>query len=158
MTPAPNRPGWKLIDSTLREGEQFARAQFRLEDKIEIARALDTFGIDYVEVTSPAASPQSARDAREIVKLGLGAKVITHARCVVDDVQAAIDTGVGGVGMLFATSRILRESSHGKSIQQIVDLMAPPIELAVRAGLEVRFSAEDAFRTEVPDLLTVYRQ
>jgi homocitrate synthase len=149
---------WKLIDSTLREGEQFAKAQFRLEDKIEIARALDTFGVEYVEVTSPAASPQSARDAREIVKLRLGAKVITHARCVVDDVQAAIDSGVGGVGMLFGTSRILRESSHGKSIQQIVDLMAPPIELAVRAGLEVRFSAEDAFRTEVPDLLSVYRQ
>jgi homocitrate synthase len=152
------RPAWKLIDSTLREGEQFAKAQFRLEDKVEIARALDTFGVEYVEVTSPAASPQSARDAREIVRLGLGAKVITHARCVVDDVQAAIDAGVGGVGMLFATSRILRESSHGKSILQIVDLMAPPIELAVRAGLEVRFSAEDAFRTEVPDLLSVYRQ
>jgi homocitrate synthase len=152
------RPAWKLIDSTLREGEQFAKAQFRLEDKVEIARALDTFGVEYVEVTSPAASPQSARDAREIVRLGLGAKVITHARCVVDDVQAAIDAGVAGVGMLFATSRILRESSHGKSILQIVDLMAPPIELAVRAGLEVRFSAEDAFRTEVPDLLSVYRQ
>jgi homocitrate synthase len=152
------RPAWKLIDSTLREGEQFAKAQFRLEDKVEIARALDTFGVEYVEVTSPAASPQSARDAREIVRLGLGAKVITHARCVVDDVQAAIDAGVAGVGMLFATSRILRESSHGKSILQIVDLMAPPIELAVRAGLEVRFSAEDAFRTEVTDLLSVYRQ
>lgn len=147
---------WKLIDSTLREGEQFAKATFRTEDKIEIARALDTFGVEYVEVTSPAASPQSQKDATQIVKLGLGARVITHSRCVLDDVRAALDTGVRGIGLLFATSRILRESSHGKSIQQIIDAMGPPIELALRAGLEVRFSAEDAFRSDVQDLLQVY--
>jgi homocitrate synthase len=148
---------WKLIDTTLREGEQFAKASFRTEDKLEIARALDTFGVEYVEVTSPAASPQSQRDAREIVKLGLGARVITHSRCVLDDVKAALDTGVRGIGLLFATSRILRESSHGKSTQQIIDALGPPIELALKAGLEVRFSAEDAFRSEVSDLLAVYR-
>jgi homocitrate synthase len=148
---------WKVIDSTLREGEQFAKAAFRTEDKLEIARALDTFGADYVEVTSPAASPQSARDLAAIVKLGLAARVITHSRCILDDVKAALDTGVRGIGLFFATSRILRESSHGKSIQQIVDLMGPPIQLALKAGLEVRFSAEDAFRTEIQDLITVYQ-
>src|SRR6266568_2027006 len=149
--------GWRIIDSTLREGEQFAKAAFRTQDKLEIARALDNFGIDYVELTSPAASPQSQRDLAQVVKMGLGARVITHSRCVVDDVQAAIDTGVRGIGLLFATSRILRESSHGKSIQQIIDAMGPPIELARSAGLEVRFSAEDTFRTEEVDLLAVYR-
>lgn len=153
MTP----PLWKIIDTTLREGEQFAKASFRTEDKLEIARALDTFGVDYVEVTSPAASPQSQRDAAQLVKLGLGARVITHCRCVLDDVKAALDTGVRGIGLLFATSRILRESSHGKSTQQIIDAMGPPIELALKAGIEVRFSAEDAFRSEVADLLAVYR-
>ena len=60
---------WKLIDTTLREGEQFARASFRTDDKLEIARALDAFGVDYVEVTSPAASPQSQKDATLIAKL-----------------------------------------------------------------------------------------
>jgi homocitrate synthase len=148
---------WRIIDSTLREGEQFAKANFRTQDKLEIARALDSFGVDYIELTSPAASPQSQRDLTTVVKLGLGAKVITHCRCVVDDVKAAIDTGVRGIGLLFATSRILRESSHGKSIQQIIDAMAPPIRLALEAGLETRFSAEDAFRTAEGDLLQVYK-
>jgi homocitrate synthase len=148
---------WKLIDTTLREGEQFAKAAFRTEDKLEIARALDTFGVEYIEVTSPAASPQSQRDAAQLVKSGLTSRVITHSRCVVDDVRAAVDTGVRGIGLLFATSRILRDSSHGRSIQQIIDLMGPPIELALRSGLEVRFSAEDAFRSDVADLMAVYR-
>ena len=152
-----NSTPWKLIDTTLREGEQFSKASFRTEDKLEIARALDTFGVEYVEVTSPAASPQSQRDAAQLVKLGLSARVVTHSRCVVDDVRAAVDSGVRGIGLLFATSRILRDTSHGRSIQQIIDLMGPPIELAIKCGLEVRFSAEDAFRSDVADLLAVYR-
>src|SRR5512144_3271153 len=137
------KPTWKVIDTTLREGEQFARGNFRTEDKLEL--------------TPPAASPQSQKDCTQIVKLGLGAKVITHSRCVLDDVRAALDTGVRGIGLLFATSRILRESSHGKSIQQIIDAMRPPIELALKAGLEVRFSAEDAFRSEEANLIAVYQ-
>ncbi len=151
------KPIWKLIDSTLREGEQFSKASFRTEDKVEIARALDTFGVEYIEVTSPAASPQSQKDAATLVKLGLGARIISHSRCVLDDVKAAVDSGVRGLGLLFATSRILRESSHGKSIQQIIDAMGQPIEYALKAGLEVRFSAEDSFRSETADLLAVYR-
>ncbi len=148
---------WRIIDSTLREGEQFARASFRSEDKLEIARALDAFGVDYIEMTSAAASPQSQADLARVVRLGLGARVITHARCVVDDVEAALDTGVRGICLLFATSRILREASHGKSIQEIIDAMGPPIELALRAGLEVRFSAEDTFRSGEADVLAVLR-
>jgi homocitrate synthase len=156
MSPANGKP-WRIIDSTLREGEQFARGNFRTEDKIAIARSLDAFGVEYIELTSPAASPESQRDAERIVKLGLSARVITHARCVVDDVRAAIDTGVQGIGLLFATSRILREASHGRSIQQIIDAMGRPVELALAAGLETRFSAEDAFRSEEADLMAVYR-
>ena len=152
-----SKASWSLIDTTLREGEQFARAGFQTQDKIEIARALDEFGVDIIEVTSPAASPQSQRDAAEIVKLGLNARVITHTRCHIDDVRAALDAGVEGIGLLFATSRILRESSHGKSIEQIIDAMAKPIDLALSAGIEVRFSAEDTFRSDETDLLRVYR-
>lgn len=39
---------FQIIESTLREGEQFANAFFDTKKKIEIARALDDFGADYV--------------------------------------------------------------------------------------------------------------
>ena len=48
---------FSVIDSTLREGEQFAKAHYTTEEKIRIARALDSFGVEYIELTSPAASP-----------------------------------------------------------------------------------------------------
>ena len=57
---------FSIIESTLREGEQFVGANFSTGQKIDIAQALDAFGVDYIELTSPAASPQSFRDARTI--------------------------------------------------------------------------------------------
>jgi homocitrate synthase len=148
---------FRIIDTTLREGEQFARAHFDPDQKVAIAHALDAFGVDYVELTSPSASPQSRRDFEQIARLGLRAKVLAHTRCLEEDVQVAVDAGAQGIGLYLATSPVLREASHGRSIQQVMDLMAAPIARALRALLEVRFSAEDAFRTPEADLLAVYR-
>lgn len=41
---------FKIIDSTLREGEQFATAFFDKAKKIEIVKALDDFGVEYVRL------------------------------------------------------------------------------------------------------------
>ena len=70
-----NVRNFKIIESTLREGEQFANAFFDRETKIKIAKALDEFGVEYIELTSPAASPESRADCEAICKLGLKAKV-----------------------------------------------------------------------------------
>ena len=57
-----------IIESTLREGEQFANAFFTSDQKLEIAGLLDTFGVEYLELTSPAASPQSEQDCKRIAE------------------------------------------------------------------------------------------
>ncbi len=156
-TPAIPASAWAIIDSTLREGEQFARAQFSSGDKLEIARALDAFGVEFIEVTTPMASPQSDQDARALVNLGLRTRIITHVRCAMEDAQRAIDTGVHGLDLLFGTSSFLREFSHGKSIEQIIDQAREVIAFVKSQGVMVRFSAEDTFRSAERDLLAVYR-
>ena len=47
-----NVGNFKIIESTLREGEQFANAFFDTAKKIEIAKALDDFGVDFVRTRS----------------------------------------------------------------------------------------------------------
>ncbi|OAQ88392.1 HMGL-like domain-containing protein [Purpureocillium lilacinum] len=82
FTSSSNVGNFSIIDSTLREGEQFATAYFSTAQKIKIAQALDDFGVEYVrliEVTSPAASEQSRADCETICKLGLKAKVGTFS-------------------------------------------------------------------------------
>lgn len=146
-----------IIESTLREGEQFANAFFSSDQKVEIARMLDAFGVEYIELTSPMASPQSRADCARIAGLGLRAKVLTHVRCHMDDAKVAIDTGVDGLDLLFGTSSYLREFSHGKNIGEIIDTARTVIEYVKSQGVEVRFSSEDSFRSDLVDLLTVYR-
>ncbi|MCX6049966.1 MAG: homocitrate synthase [Chloroflexi bacterium] len=146
-----------IIESTLREGEQFANAFFTSEQKIEIAHLLNNFGVEYLELTSPAASPQSRLDCERIASLGLRSKILTHVRCHMDDAKLAIDTGVDGIDVVFGTSSYLREFSHGKDIPYIIDSAIEVIEFVKSQGLEVRFSSEDSFRSDLVDLLTIYR-
>ncbi|EKG14426.1 Pyruvate carboxyltransferase [Macrophomina phaseolina MS6] len=70
-SPLSNVSRFKIIDSTLREGEQFATAFFDTNSKMQIVKALDELGVDYIELTSPAASEQSRRDCEDICKLVL---------------------------------------------------------------------------------------
>ena len=60
---------YRIIESTLREGEQFVGASFTTAEKVEIARLLDAFGVECLELTSPCASPKSFEDIETIAKL-----------------------------------------------------------------------------------------
>ncbi|KAF2667730.1 homocitrate synthase mitochondrial precursor [Microthyrium microscopicum] len=150
---------FKIIESTLREGEQFANAFFDTETKIAIARALDNFGADYIELTSPAASEQSRLDCLKICSLGLKrSKILTHIRCHMDDARIAVESGVHGVDVVIGTSSVLMEHSHGKDIAYIKKTAIEVIEFVKSKGLEVRFSSEDSFRSNLVDLLSIYSE
>ncbi|KAH6909045.1 homocitrate synthase [Coprinopsis sp. MPI-PUGE-AT-0042] len=129
-----NLSNFNIIESTLREGEQFANAFFDTKTKIAIAKALDAFGVEYIELTSPCASEQSRADCEAICKLGLRAKILTHIRCHMDDARIAVETGVDGV-----------------------DVAIEVIEFVKSKGIEVRFSSEDSFRSDLVDLLSIYQ-
>jgi homocitrate synthase len=151
----PSHPA--LVETTLREGEQFASARFTSPQRLALAEALDAFGVEYIELTSPAASPQSARDLYTIARRGLRARILTHVRCHLDDARLAVEHGAQGVNMLFATSEQLRNASHGRSLEQIIEQAANVIAYLQQHDVEIRFSCEDAFRTPLDDLLHVYR-
>ena len=148
---------FRIIDSTLREGEQFALAHFTIDQKLAIAAALNRFGVDYMELTSPVASPRSEADLRRLAEAERGFKLLTHVRCNLDDANLAIDTGVDGVDVLIATSSRLRPVSHGMSIAEIIDVGSAVVSTIRQAGREARFSTEDSFRSDPDDLVRIYR-
>ena len=153
-----NRPqGFQIVDSTLREGEQYAGVRWTSADRIRIARELDAFGVQYIEMTSPAASPRSAADLTQVARLGLNAKVLTHVRCRIDDAQRAVAAGARGVNLLFGTSPLLRAHSHGRGIDDIIREAREVVVWLQQHGVEIRFSCEDAFRTPLKDLLRIYQ-
>lgn len=145
-----------ILDSTLREGEQFVGSFFTLEQRLQIARLLDSVGVTFIEVPSPIASPETRKAIQSICELNLRARVVAHVRCVEEDVQAALDTDVYGINLFYGTSNELQSYSHGRRIKQIITDAVPLIRRIRNAGRYVRFSAEDAFRSDLVDLLTVF--
>lgn len=149
---------YSIIESTLREGEQFNTATFSTAQKLDIAHQLDAFGVEMIETTSPCASPRSDSDTRAIVNAGINARILTHIRCNIDDAKHALDTGVHGIDVVIGTSPQLMQHSHGKSIREIIDLAADVLGFIHEQAPDIilRFSTEDSFRSRESDLLRVY--
>lgn len=149
---------FSIIESTLREGEQFSTATFDTAHKLEIAHRLNDFGVEFIEMTSPSASPQSEADIRAVTGAGLKTKILTHIRCNREDAARALDTGVDGLDVVIGTSPQLMQHSHGKSIRQIIDLAGEVMSYirGQKPDIILRFSTEDTFRSREPDLLRVY--
>jgi homocitrate synthase len=149
---------YSIIESTLREGEQFSTATFNTAQKVEIATLLDDFGVEMIEMTSPCASPQSEADIRAVTRLGLNARILTHIRCKKEDAMKALDTGVNGVDVVIGTSPQLMQHSHGKDIRQVIDSAYEVLSYIRQQAPDVilRFSTEDSFRSNEADLLRVY--
>jgi homocitrate synthase len=73
------------------------------------------------------------------------------------DAKLAVETGVDGLDVVIGTSSFLREHSHGKDMAYIEKTAIEVIEYIKSKGLEVRFSSEDSFRSDLVDLLSLYR-
>jgi homocitrate synthase len=153
---------FSVIESTLREGEQFSTATFSTDEKLEIVRLLNEFGAEMIELTSPLASPQSEADVRAITRMVRGermqTRILTHIRCKREDAMRALDTGVHGVDVVIGTSPQLMQHSHGKSIRQVIDAAGEVLSYIREQAPDVvlRFSTEDSFRSRPADLYRVY--
>ncbi|MCC7208594.1 MAG: homocitrate synthase [Anaerolineae bacterium] len=149
---------FSIIESTLREGEQFSTATFTTAQKLHLVERLDAFGVEMIEMTSPCASPGSDRDVRAVVAARPRARILTHIRCHRDDAARALDTGVHGLDVVIGTSPQLMQHSHGKDIRQIIDLALDVLGWirAQSPDITLRFSTEDTFRSRESDLLRVF--
>jgi len=145
-----------ILDSTLREGEQFTGACFTFDQRVAIARLLDAIGVTFLEVPSPIASPETQQAVLALCNLNLHAHVVAHVRCVEADVLAALATPVYGLNLFYGTSTQLRTFSHGRRIEQMIADAVPLVRRVRAVGRYVRFSAEDAFRSDLVDLLHVF--
>ena len=63
------KPRVYLYDSTLRDGAQTSTVNFSVRDKIEIAKTLDSLGIDYIEGGWPGANPTDDEFFSDLPKL-----------------------------------------------------------------------------------------
>jgi len=145
-----------IFDTTLRDGEQSPGASLNIQEKMEVARALEALGVDVIEGGFPITSPGDfeavsliSREIRKPIIAGL-------ARCVEKDIAAAGEAvrkaAHPRIHVFLATSAIHRKFKLRKAKSEIVRLAIEGVKLARKYVSDVEFSPEDASRTE-PEFL-----
>jgi len=143
----------KIVDTTLRDGEQTAGVVFSNAEKIEIARMLDEVGVHQIEAGIPAMGGDEKAVIKEIAHLGLEASILAWNRAVIADLDNSIDCGVDAVAISISTSDIHIKYKLQKDREWVIEKMTEATRYAKDHGLYVSVNAEDASRTQ-PDFLT----
>ncbi len=78
----------KILDTTLRDGEQAPGFAMSVQDKIKMAKILTALGVDCIEVGFPASSPDDFTAAREI-SASAETQIRVIARCQEEDIHKA---------------------------------------------------------------------
>jgi isopropylmalate/homocitrate/citramalate synthase len=147
----------RILDSTLREGEQHPGVAFTIKQRIQIAWMLDSFGVDQIEI-SPVVSHDHFEATKTIIKQDLRADILAHVRAIKSDVDVAIDTGATWIATymgisdihLSAKLRISREEAKIRALE-VADYIKSH-------GLKSRFTMEDASRTDPKFLIEMCKE
>ena len=139
---------FKLVDTTLRDGEQTAGVVFANQEKLNIARMLDEVGVEQIEAGIPVMGGDEKEIIKKIVKSNLKASIMGWNRAVIKDIQASIDCGVDAVAISISTSDIHIKDKLKSTREKVLDQMITAVDYAKKEGLYISVNAEDASRTD----------
>jgi len=81
-----------IFDTTLRDGEQVPGCQLNTVEKIEVAKALETLGVDIIEAGFPISSPGDFQSVVEISKAVIQPTICALTRAVKNDIEVAAES------------------------------------------------------------------
>ena len=145
----------EILDTTLREGEQTPYVNFTIDEKLHIARLLDQIGVDMIEAGDPSVSPNIATAIERIASLGLRAEIVAHSIASRPSIDRAKACGANRVAIFYATSKIHLDAKLHKTEEQAIAIIQEHVAYAHGLGLKVRYTPEDATRTDFEFLVKV---
>ena len=141
-----------VFDTTLRDGEQVPGCQLNTVEKIEVARQLESLGVDVIEAGFPVSSPGDFNSVVEISKAVSNPVICALTRAVKKDIEVAADalkfakrgrihTGIG-------TSYYHIKYKLRSNPDEIIERAIEAVSYARQFVDDVEFYAEDAGRTD----------
>ena len=146
----------RVLDSTLREGEQHPGVSFTNKQRIQIAWMLDYFGVDQIEI-SPVVSDDHKEAVKTIIKQGLNADIVSHGRALKADIDVSLSCDAKWCAAYLGISDIHLKDKLRITRQQAMERAVETVEYAKSHGLKIRFTVEDGSRAEPEFLLKMCR-
>ncbi len=148
-----------VFDTTLRDGEQSPGATMNLDEKIRMARQLETLGVDIIEAGFPIASQGDFEAVQAISRAVDNVQVAGLCRAVTGDIdrcwEAVKDANHPRIHTFLATSEIHMKYKLGKTADEVLAMTEKAVRHAAQYTDNVEFSAEDASRSDWDFLVKV---
>lgn len=138
----------KIVDTTMRDGEQKAGIALGIVEKVEIAKLLDSAGIYQIEAGIPAMEGTEKKSIGKIVELNLKSKISTWNRMNIEDIKHSMDCGVQIIHITAPASDIQIKAKLNKDRKWIEENMKRCIYFIKERGFEVTMGLEDASRAD----------
>jgi 2-isopropylmalate synthase len=150
-----------IFDTTLRDGEQSAGVCFSLRDKLDIALALESLGVDVIEAGFPSSTPGEAaavsaiaRRVRDASVCALSDAVPAHIDATWQAIREARDPRLH---VVLSSSGIHLDHQLRRRRDDVLAMTRDCVRHARRYTSNVEFSAMDATRADVGFLAELMR-
>jgi 2-isopropylmalate synthase len=143
-----------VFDTTLRDGMQGVEISYTLEDKLAIARELDSFKIDYIEGGFPLSNEKEAAFFREVRNItfshaticAFGSTRKPGGKAASDPhIRALLDAEAPGVVIVGKTWKAHVDKVLRTDPEENLRMIADSIETCKKEGREVIFDLEHFF-------------
>ncbi len=145
----------KVLDTTLRDGEQTPGVSLTPNEKLRIANKLDEIKVNYIEAGSAITSEGERQSIKEITHQGFNAEILSFSRPLTVDIDYCLECDVDGVNLVVPTSELHIKDKLKTDFDSLLELSNDAIDYCKDHGLIVEISAEDASRSDVDFLKSV---
>jgi 2-isopropylmalate synthase len=149
-----------IFDTTLRDGEQSPGFSMNREEKLRLARQLETLGVDVIEAGFPIASEGDFQASRAVATEIKNSRVAALCRAYVPDIDAGLSAiepaAMPRLHIFLATSDLHLKHKLRLSREAALDQIGKMIRYARERTDEIEFSAEDASRSDIEYLTRVF--
>jgi isopropylmalate/homocitrate/citramalate synthase len=137
-----------LYDTTLRDGEQTVGVVLDPQQKLELARAIDSLGIERIEAGFPRVS-QDDWDAVELIaEAGLDAEVWGFSRAVAADLEALVELGVQA-SVIESPISDAKLAALGVTRESMLERIRDAVSFAAGHDITVAYFGVDGTRADV---------
>ena len=146
----------KVLDTTLRDGEQTPGVSLTPLEKLRIATKLDEIGVDFIEAGSAITSEGERESIKGITQQGFDAEILSFSRPLTVDIDYCLDCDVDGVNLVVPTSDLHVFDKLKTTREDLIEMSNNAVDYCKDHGLIVELSAEDASRSDVDFLKSVF--
>jgi len=144
-----------FYDTTLRDGEQTVGVVLSPQQKLEIARYLDTLGVSRIEAGFPRVSAEDGEAILLMQAAGLKAELWGFSRAVKADVEELVRLGLRA-SVIEAPTSDIKLKAYGITRDEVLRRVSEAVSFAKQNGITAAFFAVDGTRTELEFLRRVY--